>query len=146
MAQAFYIETDVSQVQQALLETSQSMTSIQRQTLGVISRGTVKVIKAAILETTTKRTGELAKGYRYKIKKDGTEANVFPKTDDWGSSIFPKAAVLSYVHEGPTKRAKSFTVYPRGFVQAGKAWVDSGGYSSDLDKMIDKQLTKFWGN
>lgn len=146
MAQAFYIETDVSEVQQALLETSQSMTSIQRQTLGVISRGAVKIIKAAILETTTRRTGELAKGYRYKIKKDGTEANVFPKTDNWGSAVFPKAAVLSYGHEGPTKRAKSFNVYPRGFVQTGKAWIDSGGYSSDLDKMIDRQLTKFWGN
>lgn len=146
MAEAFYIEADVSQVQQALLETSQSMTSIQRQTLGVIARGTVKIIKSAILTTTTQRTGELAKGYRYKIKKDGSEANVFPNTDKWGSDIFPKAAVLSYGHEGPTKRAKSFTVAPRSFVQSGKAWVDSGGYSSELDKMIDKQLTKFWGS
>ena len=52
---------------------------------------------------------------------------------------------LSYGHEGPTKRAKSWHIAPRGFVQAGQQSAESGNYMDDVQKYIDKELEKYWG-
>ena len=51
---------------------------------------------------------------------------------------------LSYGHSGETKRAKNWTIRAFGFVQRGKAWIESGSYMDDIENMIDKQLQKWW--
>jgi len=133
----FSIKADISEAQAALSGTSKSLASISRQTLGVIARGAVATVKKEIRSTTQKRTGELLRAYRYKVKKDGSEVNVFPKALNGEESIFPKAMALSYgTNDGRIK--------PRGFVQKGEDYVDKGGYEPEIQKLIDKELAKYW--
>lgn len=138
---------DIEEVQQALAGTSKSLNSIQKSVLRIAAKGTAKRIKAAInTSDLQKRTGELLKAYVYKVKKDGSQANVFPKAlTGKDRTIFPKAMTLSYGHDGPTKRAKNWYIAPRGFVQAGQQYAESGAYMDDVQKMIDKELEKYWG-
>lgn len=140
-------QVDIEEVQQALSGTSKSLKSIQKSVLRIAAKGTAKQIKAVInTSDLQKRTGELSKAYVYKVKKDGSEANVYPKAlTAKDRTIFPKAMTLSYGHEGPTKRAKSWHIAPRGFVQAGQQYAESGSYMNDVQKMIDKELEKYWG-
>lgn len=139
------IEADVSEVVEALSGTAQGLTSIKRQAVGIVARGTVKQIKAFISSNAGRITGELAKAYRYKVHKDGSQANVFPKAIHSGNKIVPKVVVQSYGHSGPTKKDRNWDVKAIGFIQAGKAWVESGSYMSDVEKMVDTQLEKYWG-
>ena len=122
MSQILATEVDVSAVQDALSETSKSLKSIQRSTLRVVARATVKTVRAAIITSDLHvRTGELRKAYTYKLKRDGTEANVYPRALTSGDrTIFPKAMTLSYGHNGPTKRFRNWRIAPRGFVQRGQ--------------------------
>ena len=137
------VSADVAEVQKALEGTTKSITSIQRQTLGIIARGTVKAIKAGIAESTTKRTGELLKCYAYRVRKDGSKANVYPRGSS-GAKIFPKVFIQNFGHEGPTKTKKDWRVMPKGFVEKGEQYAESGGYNQDIQKMIDRELAKVW--
>lgn len=139
-------EVDVSAVQDALSETSKSLKSIQRSTLRVVARATAKTVRAAIITSDLHvRTGELRKAYTYKLKRDGTEANVYPRALTSGDrTIFPKAMTLSYGHNGPTKRFRNWRIAPRGFVQRGQQYAENGGYMDEVQKLIDKELEKYW--
>lgn len=137
------VTADVSEVQEALSGTTKSLKSIARQTVGIISRTTVKQIKAVIKDGTHKRTGELLKAYRYKVHKDGT-ANIYPRAINSGNKIWPKCSVQSYGHSGPTKRARSFTIKAVKFVEAGNKWIQDQKYIPEINKMIDKTLDKYW--
>ncbi|MCR4627397.1 MAG: hypothetical protein K5640_07080 [Treponema sp.] len=140
-------QLEIEEVQQALSGTSKSLKSIQKSVLRVAAKSTANRVKAAIISSDLhKRTGELQKAYVYKVKKDGNEANVFPKAlTGTDRTIFPKAMTLSYGHDGPTKRAKNWRIAPRGFVQAGEQFAEAGGYMNDVQKLIDKELQKYWG-
>ena len=139
-------EVDVSAVQDALSETSKSLKSIQRSTLRVVARATAKTVRAAIISSDLHvRTGELRKAYTYKLKRDGSEANVYPRALTNGDrTIFPKAMTLSYGHQGPTKRARNWRIVPRGFVQRGQQYAENGDYMDEVQKLIDKELNKYW--
>lgn len=139
-------EVDVSAVQDALSETSKSLKAIQRDTLRVVARATAKTVRAAIISSDLHvRTGELRKAYTYKLKRDGSEANVYPRALTSGDrTIFPKAMTLSYGHQGPTKRARNWRIVPRGFVQRGQQYAENGGYMDEVQKLIDKELEKYW--
>lgn len=146
MSQILATEVDVSAVQDALSETSKSLKSIQRSTLRVVARATAKTVRAAIITSDLHvRTGELRKAYTYKLKRDGTEANVYPRALTSGDrTIFPKAMTLSYGHNGPTKRFRNWRIAPRGFVQRGQQYAENGGYMDEVQKLIDKELEKYW--
>ena len=146
MSQILATEVDVSAVQDALSETSKSLKSIQRSTLRVVARATAKTVRAAIISSDLHvRTGELRKAYTYKLKRDGSEANVYPRALTNGDrTIFPKAMTLSYGHQGPTKRAKNWRIVPRGFVQRGQQYAENGDYMDEVQKLIDKELEKYW--
>ncbi len=146
MAQFLPIQTDISEVQDALAGTSKSLKSIQKSVLRIAAKGTANAVKAAIRTSDlNRRTGELQKAYTYKVKKDGSEANVFPKALNLHDrTIFPKAMTLSYGHSGPTKRAKAWFIAPRNFVQAGDQYAESGKYMDEVQKYIDKELDKYW--
>jgi len=139
-------EVDVSAVQDALSETSKSLKAIQRDTLRVVARATAKTVRAAIISSDLHvRTGELRKAYTYKLKRDGSEANVYPRALTSGDrTIFPKAMTLSYGHQGPTKRARNWRIAPRGFVQRGQQYAENGDYMDEVQKLIDKELEKYW--
>ena len=139
-------EVDVSAVQEALSETTKSLKSIQRSTLRVVARATAKTVRAAIISSDLHvRTGELRKAYTYKLKRDGSEANVYPRALTNGDrTIFPKAMTLSYGHQGPTKRARNWRIVPRGFVQRGQQYAENGDYMDEVQKLIDKELDKYW--
>ena len=139
-------EIDVTPVQEALSETTKSLKSIQRSTLRVVASATAKTVRAAIISSDLHvRTGELRKAYTYKLKRDGTEANVYPRALTNGDrTIFPKAMTLSYGHDGPTKRARTWKIVPRGFVQRGQQYAESGDYYPEVQKLIDKELEKYW--
>ena len=146
MSQILATEVDVSAVQDALSETSKSLKSIQRSTLRIVARATAKTVRAAIITSDLHvRTGELRKAYTYKLKRDGTEANVYPRALTSGDrTIFPKAMTLSYGHNGPTKRFRNWRIAPRGFVQRGQQFAENGGYMDEVQKLIDKELEKYW--
>ncbi len=146
MSQILATEVDVSAVQDALSETSKSLKSIQRSTLRVVARATAKTVRAAIISSDLHvRTGELRKAYTYKLKRDGTEANVYPRALTSGDrTIFPKAMTLSYGHNGPTKRFRKWRIAPRGFVQRGQQYAENGDYMDEVQKLIDKELEKYW--
>lgn len=142
------IVADVSSVQEALAGTSKSLKAIERKTLRIAAKATARRVKALIAASGLgTRTGELKKAYAYKVKKSGSEAVVFPRALGGGKSdtIFPKAMTLSYGHEGETKRAKSWRIAPRGFVQGGRQYAESGGYMAEVQAMVDKELEKYWG-
>jgi hypothetical protein len=103
-------------------------------------------VRAAIITSDLHvRTGELRKAYTYKLKRDGTEANVYPRALTSGDrTIFPKAMTLSYGHNGPTKRFRNWRIAPRGFVQRGQQFAENGGYMDEVQKLIDKELEKYW--
>ena len=146
MSQILATEVDVSAVQDALSETSKSLKSIQRSTLRVVARATAKTVRAAIITSDLHvRTGERRKAYTYKLKRDGTEANVYPRALTSGDrTIFPKAMTLSYGHNGPTKRFRNWRIAPRGFVQRGQQYAENGDYMDEVQKLIDKELEKYW--
>ena len=146
MSQILATEVDVSAVQDALSETSKSLKSIQRSTLRIVARATAKTVRAAIITSDLHvRTGELRKAYTYKLKRDGTEANVYPRALTNGDrTIFPKAMTLSYGHNGPTKRFRNWRIAPRGFVQRGQQYAENGDYMDEVQKLIDKELEKYW--
>ena len=133
----FSISADIRGAQEALAGTSKSLLTISRQTLGAIARGTVSVIKKEIGATTEKRTGELLKAYGYKVRRDGAQANVFPKALRGGDTIFPKAMALSY-------GTKNGRLAPRSFVQKGISYADGGDYEQAVQKLIDRELAKYW--
>ena len=146
MSQILATEVDVSAVQDALSETSKSLKSIQRSTLRIVARATAKTVRAAIISSDLHvRTGELRKAYTYKLKRDGSEANVYPRALTNGDrTIFPKAMTLSYGHQGPTKRFRNWRIAPLGFVQRGQQFAENGGYMDEVQKLIDKELDKYW--
>ena len=139
-------EVDVSAVQDALSETTKSLKSISKATLRVVAKATAKTVRAAIISSDLHvRTGELRKAYTYKVKRDGSEANVYPRALTNGDrTIFPKAMTLSYGHNGPTKRARDWRISPRGFVQRGQQFAENGGYMDEVQELIDKELEKYW--
>ena len=139
-------EVDVSAVQDALSKTSKSLKSIQRSTLRVVARATAKTVRAALISSDLHvRTGELRNAYTYKVKKDGNEANVYPRAlTNRDLTIFPKAMTLSYGHNGPTKRFRNWRIAPRGFVQRGQQYAENGDYMDEVQKLIDKELEKYW--
>jgi len=139
-------QIDVSPVQEALAETSKSLKSIQRATLRVVARATAGKVRAAIIQSDLHvRTGELRKAYTYKLKRSGNEAIVFPRALTSGDrTIFPKAMTLSYGHNGPTKRFRNWRITPRGFVQRGQEYAENGNYMDEVQKLIDKELEKYW--
>jgi hypothetical protein len=146
MSQILATEVDVSAVQDALSETSKSLKAIQRSTLRVVARATAKTVRAAIISSDLHvRTGELRKAYTYKLKREGSEANVYPRALTNGDrTIFPKAMTLSYGHQGPTKRFRNWRIAPRGFVQRGQQYAENGDYMDEVQKLIDKELNKYW--
>ena len=133
----FSIRADVTAAQDALAGTSKSLLTISRQTLGIIARGTVSVLRREIKSTTERRTGELERSYRYKVRRDGTQASVFPKALRGGDTIFPKAMALSYGTADGRIRA-------HGFVQKGAAYAAGGGADGEIQRMIDRELDKYW--
>lgn len=141
------VEAEVAEVQKALEGTSKSLTSIQKQALGIIARQGVKTIRQKIRQTIehkSRSTGELQKAYAFRVKKDASEANIFPKGVA-GSKIFPKAYVQNYGYSGPTARAKEWNVKPKGFIEQTENFLDTSNFEEELGKMIDKVLSKYWG-
>ena len=133
------VTPDVSAVQAALEGTSRSLENIQRRVLGTIAAGARKKINAAIRGSTKRRTGELLKSYRYKLKKDASAASVYPKKASKKSKIFPKVYALNYGIEGTGHRA-------RGFVQRGEQYASGAEYEKDVNKYVQNELDKYWGD
>lgn len=141
------VEAEVNAVVEALNETSKSLTSIKKQSLGVIARYGVKYIRQKIRESIINRkasTKELQKSYAFRVKKDGSEANIYPKGFS-GSKIFPKAYVNNYGYSGPTKRTQNWNFAPKGFVQDTEKNIESHNFETELQKLVDKTLKKYWG-
>lgn len=142
---------DLKPTIRALDKTTKSIESIENQTLGIIGRTTARVVTQAMRESLPKRSKLNLKnkheslrkqGFTYKVKKGKGEVNIYPKTLNYGSDIFPQASVLSFGHFGATQRARSFTINPHYFVQSGDKYIEMGLYQSEVDKMIEKTLIK----
>lgn len=162
MSSAFInIKANVEDVQERLSETSKSLKTIRRQTVGIAARTTVKQIKTIIRQTTKSRTGELRKTYGYKVRKDGYRASIYPKTTgernhlilakiatlDQGNDIFPDGRTWLQVNgNGYYARPKSVHIAARRFVESGEKFAENGSYMAEVEKMIQRELKKHWGN
>lgn len=132
------VEVDIQGAQKALEGTKKSLKSVQMGVLRIVARGTVKAIKSGIRTSgIQKRTGELLKCYGYKVKKNGSEVNIFPKGKG-GSRIFPKVYVLNYGLPGTGHR-------PHSFIEKGQNYTEGNFYENEIDKYIQKELEKYWG-
>lgn len=145
------VDAEIAKVQKALTETSKSFTSIQKQALGILARNTVAKIKPFIalsLKHPEKSTKELQNAYGFRVKKDGSEANIYPKGKS-GSKIFPKAFIQNYGYNDVTARSKSngkkWHITPKAFIQYGENLLSSNAFDSKLSEMVDKNLKKYWG-
>lgn len=141
------VEADISEVQKALEGTTKSLTSIQKQALGIIARSGVKQIRKEIklsILNKSRSTGALSSSYGFRVKKDGSEANIYPRGTS-GADIFPKAFVNNYGFSGPTVRAQNWNFAPKGFVQKTESYLAEGNFDTELKKMVDKTLSKYWG-
>ena len=139
MAKGFIaVKPEVEAVQKALSGTATGLTQMQRQVLSIAAKGTRKKIIAGIRATTKRRTGELLKAYRYKVRKDASEANVYPRKASKKSQIFPKVYTLNYGLKGTRYMA-------RGFVERGEQYAEAGEYMQEANKYVQKELDKYWG-
>ena len=139
MAKGFInVTADVEAVQDALSGTSKGLSNVQKRVLGTIAAGARKKINAAIRQTTKRRTGELLKAYRYKVRKDASQANLYPRKQNKKSQIFPKAYTLNYGLSGTKFKA-------RGFIQKGEAYAQGTEWEKDVNKYVQNELDKYWG-
>lgn len=130
------IEIDDSEVQRALAGTKKSVKAIQKGVLRIVGQQVVKALRGAIRASGLHRvTGELLKCYRYKVRKDGSQVNIFPKGAS-GSHIFPKVYTLNYGH----KRHR-----PYSFIEKGYDAANGNSYDDAMQKFVDKELKKYWG-
>ncbi len=137
------IKADISGAQEALSGTRKSLVSIRNRVLGIAGSYALKAVKKAVRTSgLKKRTGELQKAYIKKLNKRKGEVNLYPVSLDKTRTIFSKAQALSY--GGKSKHTK-WRLSGRGFVQKGWQAAESGGYKADIDKMIQKELAKYWG-
>lgn len=140
------VEAEIEAVQNALASTSKSFSSIQKQSLGIIARNAVAKIRQEIksgIKDKIHSTGELQKSYGFRVKKDGSEANIYPRGLS-GSKIFPKAFIQNYGHSGPTSKADNWEVKPKGFIEKTENAIENNSFESDLQKMVDKIFSKYW--
>lgn len=132
------VEADVQGAQKALEGTKKSLKSVQIGVLRIVARGTAKAIRTGIRTSGIKRrTGELLKCYHSKVRKDGSEVNIFPKQEN-GSRYFPKVYVLNYGLPGTRRR-------PHSFIEKGEIYAASNVYQEEINKFVQKELTKYWG-
>lgn len=144
--QPISVHADIEGVQQALKGTAKSMKSIRKQALGIVGRVESKAVRQAITASTGKRTGDLRKAYSYKVAKDGSTVTVWPRPKDKmeeGRKVFLKSVILSYGYDAGHRKGPH--VAARNFVQKGREAIDRGDYVAELQKMIDKELKKYWG-
>ncbi len=143
MADGINISVDVKEVQEALKGTALSLERIQKKTIAVINKGVLKAIKSAYRSTLKpknairyERTGALYKAL--KSSNNGETGNVFPRAlsngRNWAMGI---ACILNY----GAKNGKQ----PRGFIQKGELYAQNGSYMAEVEKMVDKELDKYWG-
>lgn len=136
------IKADISGAQEALSGTGKSLVSIRNRVLGIAGSYALKAVRKAVRTSgLKKRTGELQKAYIRKLNKRKGEVNLYPVSLDKTRTIFSKAQALSY--GGKSKNTK-WRLSGRGFVQKGWQAAESGGYKTDIDKMIQKELAKYW--
>lgn len=138
------VSVDISRAQKALSGTSKSLVSIRNQVLGIVGKHAVKAVRQAIRTSgLKKRTGELLKSYVRKLNRRRGEENVYPVSlNDRKKTIFSKAQALSYGARNAKK--PKWKLAGRGFAQKGWEAVEKGGYQAEIEKMIDKELKKYW--
>ncbi len=136
------ISADISGAQQALAGTRKSLVSIRNKVLLIAGSHALKAVRSAIRTSgLRKRTGELQKSYVRKLNRRKGEVNLYPVSLDRTRTIFSKAQALSF--GGKSKRTR-WALAGRGFVEKG--WqAAEGGYQAEIDKMIQKELSKYWG-
>lgn len=149
---SFEIIADFTPVTKALEQTSLSMKSINRKILTHIGKQTVVKVKAGIRSTYSppskyyKRTGALVKAWTYTTKKDGSSMTVYPRsiyTGDAARKNRQWAAGLSSILSYGTSDGR---IKPRSFIQKGESYAAGNSYMPDIQNIIDKELTKYWGN
>lgn len=145
------VSVDISYAQKALAGTSKSLVSIRNQVLGIVGKYGVKAVKNAIRgiysappKNGRKRTGELRKAYVKKLNRKKGEENLYPLSlNDRKKTIFSKAQALSYGARNEKK--PKWKITGKGFVQKGWEAVEGDSYRAEIDKMIQKELRKYWG-
>lgn len=160
------IEADIARAEEALAGTSKSLKSLEKQITGTVARGSLKKIKSVIRKT-IHGDGLISDKYQYSILEnyvyhvEGKRATVYPqkieqgrKNDltipvisslSYGREIFPRKQKWLFINGKSYAKVKSIKIEPRNFVQAGDAYLQGNSYLPEIDKIIQKELKKYWG-
>ena len=107
-------------------------------------KATVRAPKSAVLAH--KYAYDMSRMYtRGKVK--GHAVAVFPNRVERGRGndlVIPVSMTLNYGYDAGPGRKGPHTA-ARGFVQAGEDYAERGGYGPELQKLVDKELKKYWG-
>lgn len=141
MGDLLEIDVNAKRVQEALKGTRLSMKTIGKKTFRVIGQGVRQAINKSIRQTTTKRTGALLKAYKYYPTSAGGIVRV-DKNIPNGDDMFRKIYALNYGYSGPVGRARN---RPHSFIERGEEYLASGQWVGKLDKMVEKEIKKYWG-
>lgn len=156
------IKSEIQKAQQLLEKTGANQHTIRKKILRTVGSGSAKAIGKQIRQSTKKKTGEASKAYVYKVKDNQRISHVtmFAYGKDKSKSIYPKIMTLNYgatilpvkgktlliKGRGFFARSKSVTITGRFFLQkAWSAYIESGSFTSDMQKVVDKEIEKFWG-
>lgn len=168
---AINIEADIQEVSKALDGTAKSLKSIRKQVLGSAAKGVVKTIKSVIQTGLKKHTGFMYSVYKYKVAKDGSHVSIFPRpkqkstdttkkqkasaknlavaitsTLNYGNTISAKKAkFLFFSDTNGFVKTKSVRIPGVGFLEAGWNYAGSDRYESEMNKIVEKELKKYWG-
>lgn len=162
------VTADINAVADALKQTSKQMPQITNSVMRIIGKGASKEVNRTLKGVIKGRKGKIGRGYDYQVwnsytygKPRGGHVAVFPKpmqnsrglevavmqTLNAGATITPRRG-HKYLHikgDGFYALSKSIRIEGKHFVERGENYAEHGDYQIDIDKMIDKELKKFWG-
>lgn len=152
---------DIAPVEDALKQTNLNHKKIVKKVLSEVGKKQAKIFNRYIGQSTKKITGELKKAYTYKVKVTDFEEKVTMYARSKGKeSIYPKLMTLNYgahikpvtcktliIHgDGWWARPISVNIQGRHFLEpAWQSYGAKGDFTEDAQKVIDKELDKFWG-
>lgn len=150
MADFVDLSVDAKAVEERLIKTSKSISSIRRKFLSKVGFELKKEIQRQIeiSYTSSDHTGQLKKGIIYKIPKSGgaysfqpvERVSVFP-----GRRVGAKAIAQNEGKKIYSKKTGNFhhDIKGKHFVQTAKAvYLDSGKYQKDVEKIVNDELKK----
>lgn len=152
------IQIDTKEVQNALAGTSKSIDSIDKQVLRAVARDVTKKENQEFNSANFKH-GKVLLAHRYEYnmksvfkagKVKDKMVSIYAKKSDANRTndiTVPILVALSYgaTYTEKGKGGYTHTIAPRGFIQNAEQYAEKNDFSTEAQKIVDKELQKYWG-